>query len=346
MKVYEIPEYAKNQKGRAIQNMLNVTEDDKVTAFIKINSFKDHEFNNEHYLVFATKRGIVKKTKLAAYARSCANGIIAINLQEGDAVVAVTLTDGWQHIVMANRNGRAITFPEDKVRTMGRVATGVRGLKLDDDNDEVIGMIALHRADLATEEPEAEEVETIDEAATEQPQGDSLFGDSLFGDDDFAEEMTDETDESEEEEVVTNDNARAHDVDLSVDANKSILVVSENGYGKRSDMADYRVTNRGGKGVKTMQITEKTGAVIALKAVTDDDDLMIINKSGIVIRMHIDTVRVMGRATQGVKLIDLSKKNDVIASVCRVMKEEEPYPSLKEENEGEESQAPEIPVEE
>lgn len=353
MKVYEIPEYAKNQKGRAIQNMLNVTEDDKVTAFIKINSFKDHEFNNEHYLVFATKRGIVKKTKLAAYARPRANGIIAINLQEGDAVVAVTLTDGWQHIVMANRNGRAITFPEDKVRTMGRVATGVRGLKLDDDNDEVIGMIALHRADLAA--GETADLETIEDTieateTAEKPQSDSLFDDSLFADEDFSEEPQDETadgaDESDDEEVVTNDNARAHDVDLTVDANKSILVVSENGYGKRSDMADYRVTNRGGKGVKTMQITEKTGAVIALKAVTDDDDLMIINKSGIVIRMHIDTVRVMGRATQGVKLIDLSKKNDVIASVCRVIKEEEPDPSLQEENEGEESQAPEIPVEE
>ena len=314
MKVYEIPEYAKNQKGRAIQNMLNITEDDKVTAFLKIESFKDADFNNQHYLVFATKRGIVKKTKLAAYARPRANGINAINLQEGDSVVAVTLTDGWKHIVMANRNGRAITFPESNVRTMGRVATGVRGLKLDDEEDEVIGMISIHYPGTLNDGPVAE----VEEEVMEQEETIAEPTDSLFGDADFADE------EEAGEETVVNDDARVaiDQLDLS-DTQKSVLVVSENGYGKRSAIEDYRITNRGGKGVKTLQITDKTGALIALKAVTDDDDLMIINKSGITIRMHLDTLRIMGRATQGVKLIDLTKKNDKIASVCRVDKEED-----------------------
>ncbi len=314
MKVYEIPEYAKNQKGRAIQNMLNITEDDKVTAFLKIESFKDADFNNQHYLVFATKRGIVKKTKLAAYARPRANGINAINLQEGDSVVAVTLTDGWKHIVMANRNGRAITFPESNVRTMGRVATGVRGLKLDDEEDEVIGMISIHYPGTLNDGPVAE----VEEEVMEQEETIAEPTDSLFGDADFADE------EEAGEETVVNDDARVSidQLDLS-DTQKSVLVVSENGYGKRSAIEDYRITNRGGKGVKTLQITDKTGALIALKAVTDDDDLMIINKSGITIRMHLDTLRIMGRATQGVKLIDLTKKNDKIASVCRVDKEED-----------------------
>lgn len=314
MKVYEIPEYAKNQKGRAIQNMLNITEDDKVTAFLKIESFKDADFNNQHYLVFATKRGIVKKTKLAAYARPRANGINAINLQEGDSVVAVTLTDGWKHIVMANRNGRAITFPESNVRTMGRVATGVRGLKLDDEEDEVIGMISIHYPGTLNDGPVTE----VEEEVMEQEETIAEPTDSLFGDADFADE------EEAGEETVVNDDARVaiDQLDLS-DTQKSVLVVSENGYGKRSAIEDYRITNRGGKGVKTLQITDKTGALIALKAVTDDDDLMIINKSGITIRMHLDTLRIMGRATQGVKLIDLTKKNDKIASVCRVDKEED-----------------------
>ena len=321
MKVYEIPEYAKNQKGRAIQNMLNITEDDKVTAFLKIESFKDADFNNQHYLVFATKRGIVKKTKLAAYARPRANGINAINLQEGDSVVAVTLTDGWKHIVMANRNGRAITFPESNVRTMGRVATGVRGLKLDDEEDEVIGMISIHYPGTLNDGPVAE----VEEEVMEQEETIAEPTDSLFGDADFADE------EEAGEETVVNDDARVaiDQLDLS-DTQKSVLVVSENGYGKRSAIEDYRITNRGGKGVKTLQITDKTGALIALKAVTDDDDLMIINKSGITIRMHLDTLRIMGRATQGVKLIDLTKKNDKIASVCRVDKEEDAPEELLE----------------
>lgn len=321
MKVYEIPEYAKNQKGRAIQNMLNITEDDKVTAFLKIESFKDADFNNQHYLVFATKRGIVKKTKLAAYARPRANGINAINLQEGDSVVAVTLTDGWKHIVMANRNGRAITFPESNVRTMGRVATGVRGLKLDDEEDEVIGMISIHYPGTLNDGP----VAVVEEEVMEQEETIAEPTDSLFDDADFADE------EEAGEETVVNDDARVaiDQLDLS-DTQKSVLVVSENGYGKRSAIEDYRITNRGGKGVKTLQITDKTGALIALKAVTDDDDLMIINKSGITIRMHLDTLRIMGRATQGVKLIDLTKKNDKIASVCRVDKEEDAPEELLE----------------
>lgn len=337
MKVYEIPEYAKSQKGRAIQNMLNITEDDKVTAFLKVESFKDAEFNNQHYLVFATKRGIVKKTKLAAYARPRANGINAINLQEGDSVVAVTLTDGWKHIVMANRNGRAITFPESKVRTMGRVATGVRGLKLDDAEDEVIGMISIHYPGTLNDNQNDNENENLNdiEPLNEVEPSDSLFDDAAFAD---------EVEEVEEagEEVVVNDDARValDKIDLS-DIEKSVLVVSENGYGKRSAITEYRITGRGGKGVKTLQITDKTGALIALKAVTDDDDLMIINKSGITIRMHLDTLRIMGRATQGVKLIDLTKKNDKIASVCRVDKEEDAPEEVLEGAEGVEATAPE-----
>ena len=338
MKVYEIPEYAKSQKGRAIQNMLNITEDDKVTAFLKVESFKDAEFNNQHYLVFATKRGIVKKTKLAAYARPRANGINAINLQEGDSVVAVTLTDGWKHIVMANRNGRAITFPESKVRTMGRVATGVRGLKLDDAEDEVIGMISIHYPGTLDENQNDNVDEIVDENENQNENvepSDSLFDDAAFAD---------EVEEVEEagEEVVVNDDARValDKIDLS-DIEKSVLVVSENGYGKRSAITEYRITGRGGKGVKTLQITDKTGALIALKAVTDDDDLMIINKSGITIRMHLDTLRIMGRATQGVKLIDLTKKNDKIASVCRVDKEEDAPEEVLEGAEGVEATAPE-----
>ena len=320
MKVYEIPEFAKNQKGRAIQNMLNIDESDKVTAFLKIESFKDAEFNNQHYLVFATKRGIVKKTKLALYSRPRANGINAINLQEGDSVVAVSLTDGWKHIVMANRNGRAITFPESNIRAMGRVATGVRGLKLDDEEDAVIGMFSIHypgtlstdTLSVAPVEVEEEIEETVIEPS-----------DSLFAEEDFSEDI-EFNEENEDDEPIVNDDARVplDKIDMS-DSLKSVLVVSENGYGKRSAIEDYRITNRGGKGVKTLQITDKTGVLIALKAVTDDDDLMIINKSGISIRMHLDTLRIMGRATQGVKLIDLTKKNDVIASVCRVDKEED-----------------------
>ena len=252
LKVYEIPEGTKNSKGRAIQNMLNIDSDDKVNAFIRVKKLDDPEFINSHYLVFATKKGIIKKTILEAYSRPRVNGVNAIVIREDDKVIDVCLTDGKNEIILANRNGRAIRFNENTVRCMGRVSTGVRGMQLDDENDEVVGMIAL---------PE--------------------------------------------------------------DTQNSIMVVSEQGFGKRSNLDDYRITNRGGKGVKTINITEKTGKLIAIKSVNDDNDLVIINKSGITLRLKLKNVRIMGRATQGVTLINLEKRNDEIASVCKVMSEEE-----------------------
>lgn len=252
LKVYEIPEGTKSSKGRAIQNMLNIDSDDKVNAFIRVKKLDDPEFINSHYLVFATKKGIIKKTILEAYSRPRVNGVNAIVIREDDKVIDVCLTDGKNEIILANRNGRAIRFNEEKVRCMGRVSTGVRGMQLDDENDEVVGMIAL---------PE--------------------------------------------------------------DSQNSIMVVSEQGFGKRSNLDDYRITNRGGKGVKTINITEKTGKLIAIKSVNDDNDLVIINKSGITLRLKLKDVRIMGRATQGVTLINLEKRNDEIASVCKVMSEEE-----------------------
>lgn len=315
MKVYDIPEFAKNQKGRAIQNMLNINESDRVTAFAKIESFADADFNNSHYLVFATEKGIVKKTSLAAYSRPRANGIIAINLQDDDRVVSVVMTDGKEHIVMANRNGRAITFPETNIRTMGRVATGVRGMRLDEDGeDKIIGMVALPYpgAPIGTENDSDNEGENDNDEV--------ISLDQLF--DQPVEDVETETEgESNGEEVVD---------DSENPLNNSVLVVSEKGYGKRSFITGYRITKRGGKGVKTMSITDKTGPVIAIKTVNDLDDLMIINKSGIVIRLHCQYdpesnqgLRIMGRAAQGVKLIDLTKKNDSIASVCKVISEQE-----------------------
>jgi DNA gyrase subunit A len=312
LKVYDIPEFAKNQKGRAIQNMLNTSESNKVTAFLKVESFADAEFNDSHYLVFVTEKGIVKKTKLAAYSRPRANGINAINLQEDDRVVKVVMTDGKQHIVLANRNGRAITFPETNVRTMGRVATGVRGMRLDEDGeDKIVGMVALPYPGA----PIGEESANENENENENDQEVSL--ENLF---DMPEEEASEN--AETEEVVTSDEENP--------LNDSVLVVSENGYGKRSFITGYRITRRGGKGVKTLNISDKTGPVIALMKVNDNDDLMIINKSGIAIRMHCQYdaetsqgLRIMGRAAQGVKLIDLTKKNDSIASVCRVISEQE-----------------------
>jgi DNA gyrase subunit A len=249
LKVYEIPEGAKNSKGRAIQNLLNIDTDDKVTAFVRVkNLTSDIEFINSHHLLFCTKRGVIKKTLLEAYSRPRQNGVNAITIREDDEVIDVLMTDGDNHIIIANRNGRAIRFREKAVRVMGRTATGVRGMTLDDDGkDEVIGMIGI-------KDPEKE----------------------------------------------------------------SIMVVSEQGYGKRSDIEDYRTTNRGGKGVKTINITEKTGKLVAIKTVTDENDLMIINKSGITIRLKVADVRVMGRATQGVRLINLEKRSDEIASVCKV----------------------------
>jgi DNA gyrase subunit A len=252
-KCYEIPEGDKNSKGRAIQNMLNIEADDAVNACMRLRNkgLEDTEFVNSHYVVFATKNGTVKKTRLEAYSRPRANGVIAINIMEGDEVVDVRLTNGRNELIMADRNGRAVRFNENTVRTMGRVATGVRGMRLYGEDDAVVGMIVVN-------DPEKE----------------------------------------------------------------TVMVVSEEGYGKRSQVEDYRVTNRGGKGVKTLNITEKTGRLVAIKNVTDDNDLMIINKSGIVIRLSVAECRVMGRATQGVRLINLAKKNDVIASVCKVMSSE------------------------
>lgn len=259
LKVYDIPEGSKTTKGRAIQNMLNIDSDDAVNAFIKIKSLNDEEFCKNHYLMFCTKNGVVKKTSLEAYSRPRTNGVNAITIREDDKVIQVRLTTGNSEIIMANRNGRAIRFNESKVREMGRTATGVRGMTLDGPEDEVVGMIAIN-------DPQTE----------------------------------------------------------------TVMVVSEQGYGKRSDLEDYRITNRGGKGVKTMNITDKTGLLVAIKSVTDENDLMIINKSGITIRLKVTDVRVMGRATQGVRLINLTKKNDQIASVCKVLSEQE-----EEELEGE-----------
>ena len=261
LKVYELPEGAKNSKGRAIQNMLNIEPDDSINACLHIRKLADAEFCKTHFVLFCTKEGVIKKTCLSEYSRPRVNGVNAINIREEDRVVSVVLTNGTDEIVIANRNGRAIRFNEEVVRPMGRTATGVRGIRLDEDGqDEVVGMICIN-------DPE----------------------------------------------------------------NETVMVVSENGCGKRSAVADYRVTNRGGKGVKTLDITERTGPVIAIKAVTDDNDLMIINKSGIAIRMKLSEVRVQGRATQGVRLINLEKRNDVISSVCKVPTEEEEETMVEQE---------------
>lgn len=253
LKVYEIPEGTKNAKGRAIQNMLNIDSDDSINACLHIRKLGDPEFCNSHYVLFCTKNGIVKKTCLSEYSRPRTNGVNAISIREDDRVIGVCLTNGEDEIILANRNGRAIRFSEDAVRTMGRTATGVRGMTLDDEpEDEVVGMVCINDKEKET-----------------------------------------------------------------------VMVVSEQGYGKRSNVDDYRITNRGGKGVKTLSITEKTGKVVAIKSVTDENDLMIINRSGITIRLKVSEVRVMGRATQGVRLINLGKRNDAISSVCQVTTEEE-----------------------
>ena len=247
LKVYEIPEGAKNSKGRAIQNLLNIDQDDKVNAFIRVKNLTDPEYNATHNIIFATKKGIIKKTSLEAYSRPRTDGVKAIIIREDDDVIQVRLTDGNSEVILADREGRAIRFHESKVREMGRVSTGVRGMTLGSEDDEVVGMITISDAE-----------------------------------------------------------------------NETVMVVSENGYGKRSALDDYRITNRGGKGVKTMAITEKTGELVAIKNVTDQNDLMIINQSGITLRLPVNSIRVMGRATQGVKLIDLGKRGDTIASVCKV----------------------------
>lgn len=253
LKCYNIPEGDKTSRGRAIQNLLNIESDDAVNAFLRLRGrgLEDEEFVNSHYIVFATKNGTVKKTSLKAYSNPRSKGVAAINIAEGDEVVDVRLTNGENELILANKHGRACRFDETEVRTMGRTATGVRGMILDDANDAVIGMIVVNNPDEET-----------------------------------------------------------------------VMVVSEEGYGKRSQVVDYRKTHRGSKGVRTLNVTEKTGGLVAIKNVTDENDLMIINKSGIAIRLAVADVRVMGRNTQGVRLINLAKKNDVIASVCKVMSSE------------------------
>ena len=250
MRVFEIPEGSRTSKGRAIQNLINIAPDDKVKAFICTQDLKDEEYVNSHYVIMATKKGVVKKTSLEQYSRPRQNGIIAISIREGDELLEAKLTTGTSQILLGLRSGKAIRFEENKTRPMGRNASGVRGITLANEEDEVVGMISVHN----------------------------------FDDD--------------------------------------ILVVAENGYGKRSAIDDYRITNRGGKGVKTISITEKTGPLVAVKNVSDSDDLMIINKSGIAIRMSVEDLRTMGRATQGVKLINL-KESDAIAAVAKVMKDED-----------------------
>lgn len=247
LKVYEIPEFAKNAKGRAIQNLLNLDADDEINAFIRIKRLDDAEFNKSHNLIFCTKKGIIKKTSLEAYSRPRTNGVYAIIIREDDQLIQVRLTDGNSDVILADKEGKAIRFHESKVREMGRVSTGVKGMTLGSENDEVVGMITMEK-----------------------------------------------------------------------DSQETVMVVSANGYGKRSALEDYPVTNRGGKGVKTINVTEKTGSLVAIKSVTDENDLMIINQSGITLRMSVADIRVMGRNTQGVKLIDLAKRDDTIASVCKV----------------------------
>jgi DNA gyrase subunit A len=250
LRVYEIPEGTRTSKGKAVVNLINIPQDDKVRAFINVLNLKDDAYINNHYVVLCTLRGIIKKTTLEAYSRPRANGINAITVREGDTLLEARLTGGNDELLMAIRSGKAIRFNESKVRPMGRNASGVRAMALDTETDEVVGMVCVSNPD------------------------------------------------------------------------ETILVVSEHGYGKRTDLEDYRVTNRGGKGVKTLNITDKTGQLVAIKSVTDEDDLMITNKSGVMIRLRMDDLRVMGRATQGVRLINL-KGNDTIASVAKVPRSED-----------------------
>jgi len=257
LRVFEIPEGTRTSKGRAIQNIINIPKEENIKAYIKIINLKDREYLENNFIIMCTKKGIIKKTSLEAYSRVRANGINAININEGDQLLEAKLTNGSSEILMALRSGRAIRFNERTVRPMGRTATGVRGIFLDTNKDEVVGMIAINN-------PET-----------------------------------------------------------------TVLVVSEKGYGKRTDIDDYRVTNRGGKGVRTLNITEKTGLLVALKDVTDKDDLMIINRSGIIIRIAVSGLRSMGRATQGVRLISL-KEGDAIASVATIEREEEIAAEIEE----------------
>lgn len=258
MRVYEIPEGSKTAKGRALQNLINIESDDKVKAFICTQDLKDKDYTNSHNLIMVTKKGQVKKTSLDKYSKPRVNGVAAITIKEDDELLGAQLTNGESQIILAVKSGKLVRFEETKTRPMGRTASGVRGITLKDETDEVIGMVTVN------------------------------------------------------------------------DMESEILVVAENGYGKRSSLDEYRITNRGGKGVKTLNITEKTGKLISINSVTDNDDLMIINKSGLTIRMAVEDLRVMGRATQGVKLINI-KGNDSIAAVTKVMKDEVSEPELDED---------------
>ena len=258
MRVYEIPEGSKTAKGRALQNLINIESDDKVKAFICTQDLKDKEYTTSHNLIMVTKKGQVKKTSLDKYSKPRVNGVAAITIKEGDELLGARLTNGESQIILAVKSGKLVRFEETKTRPMGRTASGVRGITLKDETDEVIGMVTVN------------------------------------------------------------------------DMESEILVVAENGYGKRSSLDEYRITNRGGKGVKTLNITEKTGKLISINSVTDADDLMIINKSGLTIRMAVEDLRVMGRATQGVKLINI-KGNDSIAAVTKVMKDDVSEPLLDED---------------
>jgi DNA gyrase subunit A len=250
LRVFEIPEGSRASKGRAIQNLLQIENEDRIKAVICTQDLKDEDYVNSHYVIMATKQGVVKKTVLEQYSRPRQSGIIAITVREGDELLEAKLTTGSSQVILGLKSGKAIRFEESKTRPMGRNASGVRGVTLADEKDEVIGMVAVNNLE------------------------------------------------------------------------ENILVVSEKGYGKRSELEDYRITNRGGKGVKTLTITEKTGNLVAIKSVTDADDLMIINRSGVAIRISIEDLRVMGRATQGVKVINL-RTDDEIAAVAKVIKEED-----------------------
>jgi DNA gyrase subunit A len=264
MRVFEIPEGTKTSKGRAIQNLINIEQDDKIMAYINTKDLRDEDYINQHNVIMATKNGVVKKTSLEAYSRPRQNGINAITIKDGDQLLEAKLTDGESEIILAKRSGKAIRFNEKTVRAVGRTSQGVKGVTLEGKNDEVIGMVCIN------------------------------------------------------------------------DPSVNVLVVSEKGYGKRSEVSEYRITNRGGKGVKTLNVTEKTGALIAIKYVTDDNDLMIINRSGLTIRMSVSDLRVMGRATQGVRLINL-KGDDAIAAVAKVEISEEAEELADDLNEGEEN---------
>ena len=306
LRVYEIPEGTKTSKGRPIQNLVNIPKEDKVNTFINVRSLDDEEALDNQFVVLCTKKGIIKKTTLRAYSRPRVSGIRAINVREGDQLLAAKLTDGSCDIMMAVKSGKAIRFPESKVRPMGRTASGVRGVKLGNENDEVVGMVCVTREDMNF-------AITANKAAVEFYEKNGV------------------------------DATLPENINEDLKQKQTIMVVSEKGYGKRSDIEEYRITNRGGVGVKTINVTDKTGSLIAIKDVTDYDDLMIINKSGITIRMSLDNVRVMGRATQGVRLIKLDDKDEIasIAKVAYVNGEEEADESndTNDTNEGGEESA-------